>query len=99
MSELSRATGEPSPEAAAVIDSIRALLDRPLTDKEDSTQLIRDLWHVYDAARDAFPEAWHVANAAGPARVTYRDLCRTFDKPSPTVARYVRLGRKLRGAA
>ena len=96
MSTLPRANRMPTPEAAEIVGLIRAYARRTASDNwEARVQHVRDVHHIYDAAKDALPIALAIANSEGPGKVSYRDVDRELGIHKDTVGYRVAQGKAL----
>ncbi len=100
MTDFPRASGIPDPDAARLVDQIRAYLGRDLATPADSIALVVGAHHLLDAARDGIRVAMARANdRAAPSYVTAAKISHQLNAAIPTVGKYVREGRALRDAA
>lgn len=73
MSEFPRAPGTPEPDAAAIIEQIRAYARRePAEDPDDNALRLIGLHHILDAARDHLAIGMAIVNTKGPGKLAIR---------------------------
>lgn len=95
--KLPRATGDPGPRAAEIVQQIHDYAERPASeDVEVNAERIRGLHHILDAAQDALRIGLAIVNAHAPGKgkLSYRGAEQRLGIHRDTVQSYVRQGQE-----